>query len=70
MAQSVILMIPGGDATETTLERFFEANELPTEERAEIRSAVVMHGVYHGGGGAAPDWILSTAEHLRSAARA
>lgn len=65
MAQSVLLLVEGDEPVELSLDRFFEANSFEVEERAEIRSAIVMHGVYRGGGGAAPIWMLATGEHLR-----
>lgn len=65
---TAVFVTVDGDATETTLDRFIDANEFDPAEVAAIRTDVCIVGCYRGGGGAAPEWLVCTPDYLRRAA--
>lgn len=67
MAGSIFLIVDG-DATETTLDSFLDHNSFEPSEVADMRRALAWRGVYRGGGGAAPEWMICTLAYLRSEA--
>lgn len=54
------VVVDTGEKTVLTLGEFFDANEeLTAEEIHDIKTGLVQHGRYEGGGGAAAEWSIS-----------
>jgi hypothetical protein len=55
---NITLTIDDDEIIQTTLESFINDNEIESMEESEIRAALNADGVYHGGGGAQPEFRI------------
>lgn len=67
---SVVLLVDGAPAIETTLAAFLADNEFEPEDRAAIEADMAGGGVHLGGGGAQPEFVLMTSAYYAEVTRA